>query len=313
MKRVGEQVREQLQQAGGVAGGVAVPVARDGDLPLRRRRAELVGGPIDQLGDVEAPAAADEPQTAPQSGAGEVEELLDHVLHSPGRRNHPPQGAQLSLVGQTSFQKLCAGHDRVQRIAQVVPQDPHEHLVHPQIAGQLDLLLVELKEDVGLALQHARIDRLEEEVDGARLVALEDALGVLRAGGEEDDRDVLGALHPPHQLGQLEAVHLGHLDVEDGQRHLVNEQQLERLRARARLEDLQPVSAQERLERHQVLVGVVDQQEFHGLSGHWDSLCAPVATRPSNAARSVSDRTWSASTIERAARGISGAVAPSGV
>ncbi len=311
MKRVGEKVREQLQEAGGVAGGVAVPRARDGDLPLRRRRAELVGRPVDQLGDVEPAAAADEAQAAPQSGAGEVEELFDHVLHSPGRRDHAPQGTQLTLVGQPAFQQLGAGHDRVQRIAQIVAQDPHEHLVHPQIAGELDLLLVELKEDVGLALQHARIDRLEEEVDGPRLVALEHALRILRAGREEDDRHMFGAFHPPHQLGQLEAVHVGHLDVEDGERHLVNQQHLQRLRTRPRLEDLQPITAQERLERHQVLVGVVDQQKFDCLSRHLDSR-SPWASCPSSEARSVSDRTWSAFTIESAARGISGASAPSG-
>ena len=49
------------------------------------------------------------------------------------------------------------------------------------------------------------------------------------AGGHEDDRHSAGPLAAAHQLGQLEAVHLGHLHVEKRKRDVVDEQELERL------------------------------------------------------------------------------------
>ncbi len=46
----------------------------------------------------------------------------------------------------------------------------------------------------------------------------EDVLVVAEVGGEEDDRDRRRLLPLLDHLGQLEAVHPGHLDVEDDQR-----------------------------------------------------------------------------------------------
>ena len=59
-------------------------------------------------------------------------------------------------------------------------EDADEHLVQPERLRELAPLPVEIEEDVGLAPEDVRVERLEEEVDRPRLVALEDALRVPR-------------------------------------------------------------------------------------------------------------------------------------
>ncbi len=146
--------------------------------------------------------------------------------------------------------------------AQLLGFAQHQHLV-----GELLALAPQLDEGVDLVPQDARIDGLRQEVDRAGFVAVEDALRAVRAGGHEDDGDAPRAFGPAHQLGELEAVHVGHLHIEDGERELVLEQQLERLVARGRRGDRQPVLAQQRLEGDEVLVDVVDQQDLDGFEG----------------------------------------------
>ena len=77
----------------------------------------------------------------------------------------------------------------------------------------LPALVRQIEEHVHLTLQNMWIDRFEQEVDGAGLVALEYALRITGSGSHEDDRHVLGSLDPAHHLGEIEAVHLGHLHV----------------------------------------------------------------------------------------------------
>ena len=62
------------------------------------------------------------------------------------------------------------------------------------VLAELLVLLPELDEDGDLRAQHVGVERLEQVVDGADRVAAEDVLLVLRDRGQEDDRDVPGAL-----------------------------------------------------------------------------------------------------------------------
>jgi hypothetical protein len=128
----------------------------------------------------------------------------------------------------------------------------------------------ELEEHVDLGLEDLGVDRLEQEVDRAGLVALEHPGRVARAGGDEDDRDVLGARGAAHQLGELEPVHVGHLDVDQRDRDVVDQQQLERLGAGPGAQRLDAVAAEQGLERDEVLDDVVDDQHLgrFGLHGH---------------------------------------------
>ena len=113
-----------------------------------------------------------------------------------------------------------------------------------------------------------RFDGLVEEVDRAQLVSLEQPVLIARSGRDEHDGDVPRALGAPHQLRELEAVQLRHLHVDERERDVVDQKQLERLRARARLQELHIVATEQGRQREQVLLHVVDQQAFHPVFRH---------------------------------------------
>ena len=79
----------------------------------------------------------------------------------------------------------------------------------------------QVDEDGHLRPQDVRVERLHQVVDGAGLVAAEDVLRLLRDGGQEDDRHVARSLALLDQRGRLEAVEVGHLDVEQDEREVV--------------------------------------------------------------------------------------------
>ena len=89
---------------------------------------------------------------------------------------------------------------------------------------------------------------------------------LLRERGDEDDRDVLGALALLYQLRELEAVDLGHLDVEQDAGEVVVQELAERGGGRG--DGYQPLA--ERLEgggeREQVLLAVVDEQDVRAVA-----------------------------------------------
>ena len=148
----------------------------------------------------------------------------------------------------------CDDH-RHEVVAHAAPRAPARACVALQLLHQRLLLAARSLQRVDLALQRLAlavqvdedaapccctacgVQRLVQEVDRAALVALEGVVQLAAGGADEDDRDVPRALGAAHQLGQLEAVHAGHLHVEDRQRELVLQQQRQRLLARARLVD----------------------------------------------------------------------------
>ncbi len=67
-----------------------------------------------------------------------------------------------------------------------------------------------------------------------------------------------------HGLGQFEPVHFRHLHIEQGQGHVVFQQQLQRLFARGRLQQDQALAAQQHFQRQQVFLQVVDEKEIDG-------------------------------------------------
>ena len=110
-------------------------------------------------------------------------------------------------------------------------------------------------EDLGL-------ERLEDVVDGAGLVAAEDVRLVLRDRGDEDDRDRRRSLALLDHRRSLEPVEDRHLDVEQDHGEVgAREQDPERLLARARGDELVPERLQDRVERDEVLAPVVDEQD----------------------------------------------------
>jgi hypothetical protein len=75
---------------------------------------------------------------------------------------------------------------------------------------------------------------------------------------------------PADQLSQLEPVHLRHLHVQQGQRHIVvGQQQFQGLGPRLCLEDFQPVTLQQRFQSDQVFRNVIDEQAFDAVGLAW--------------------------------------------
>lgn len=116
-----------------------------------------------------------------------------------------------------------------------------------------------------------------------------------------------------HELGELEAVHLRHLHVDERERHVVLQQQLQRFGARMRAEQLHAVAAQQRRQREQVFFQVVDDQAFHRFVGsvgrrHDGPVHAqtPHGSASNRLMMSSKVSTWSAVTRASAASGICG-------
>jgi hypothetical protein len=130
------------------------------------------------------------------------------------------------------------------------------------VCSSSEPLPIELNERLHFVQQDGGLHRLEQKVHGSGFVAAEHAFTVTRPGRHHDDRNMLGALRAAHQLGEHEAVHLGHLNVDDRERDLVHEQQLERLLAAVRQQELDARTAQQRLEREEVVLDVVYQQDL---------------------------------------------------
>ena len=128
-------------------------------------------------------------------------------------------------------------------------------------ALQLHVLAVEIDEHRDLRTQDLRVERLEEIVDCAGRIAAKNVMLLLRDRGEEDDRDRTRLLPLSDQPGSLEAVELGHLDVEQDHGDVVQEQPAERLLAGPREDEILAERLEDRLQRDEVLMLVVDKED----------------------------------------------------
>jgi len=78
----------------------------------------------------------------------------------------------------------------------------------------------ELNKDRHLGPNHFRHDRREDVVDGAQGVTPRHLRICLVECGDEDDRGVLRQRTLTNHAGRLEAVHVGHPDVEQDDRKI---------------------------------------------------------------------------------------------
>ncbi len=99
-------------------------------------------------------------------------------------------------------------------------------------------LAIQLDEHIDLALDGLGVQRLVQEVHRAVFITGEGIVALTTGGADENDRDAAGLLRAPHQLGQPETVHLGHLHIDDGQGKVVLQQQGQCFVRRQGLEDL---------------------------------------------------------------------------
>jgi hypothetical protein len=139
------------------------------------------------------------------------------------------------------------------------------------------VLLVQIDEDRDLRAQDPGVVRLEDVIHGAGGIAAEDVVRLLADGRDEDDRDVLRALPLLDELGGLETVHPRHLDVEEDHGEIVLEQALERFFSGACVDHIELERVEHRVQRHEVLGLVVDEQDARCL-GHAALRAPPQAT-----------------------------------
>jgi hypothetical protein len=129
------------------------------------------------------------------------------------------------------------------------------------VALRFDLLplTIKLEEDLRLASQNVRLDRLLNEVDGARIISFKAAALVCAAGGHKDDRDPACPFIAAHQLGKLESIEARHLDIDQRKRDTVLQKQFQGLVTRTGLQEREIIAAEQGLERQKVFFQIVDQ------------------------------------------------------
>ena len=129
------------------------------------------------------------------------------------------------------------------------------------------LHLVELDEHLHLAAQHVGAHRREDVVDRAERVALR-GLHLVGVGRDEDDGRVRRFLVLPDELRRLQAVDVGHVDVEQDHRELAVQHLAQRLGARAHHDEVLPELLENAAEDQQLLGQVVDDQDVGFFFAH---------------------------------------------
>ena len=261
---VPQKVRQNLRNAIGIP--CAVKVAAEVAFERRRRVHEFRERTFRQRPKV-CRSRVDRQRAKP--GRREVEKLSDEPRH-PHRRRADAVGdlQRLLIVRVCEAQRFAGRENNVERVAEVVSQHADEQLSRLEqramffhLGGQLLPLPEQLDEHVDLTLQQMRVDRLEQEVDGACFVTAEDPPVLRRASGDEDDRHPARPLGAAHQLCQLEAAHFRHLHVNERERHVVREQQLERLHAIRGPQHAHAGIFEQRLEHVEVVRHVIDGED----------------------------------------------------
>jgi hypothetical protein len=99
---------------------------------------------------------------------------------------------------------------------------------------------MEICEDRDLRPQDSGLERLLHEVDGAGLVRSQDTRSIRIDRRDEDDRRAASVLSGavPHLLCGLDAVHRGHLEVEEDDRELSSLDLVEGVLARGHADEL---------------------------------------------------------------------------
>ena len=126
--------------------------------------------------------------------------------------------------------------------------------------AQALLAPVLIEEEADLGDHRLGRERFHHVVHGALGVSLEDLLLLAAHGGDEDDGRVAGPLSLADERRRLESVEVRHLDVEEHERAVVVQEEAERLATRARFDQPFPERLEHRLEREQIGLAIVDDE-----------------------------------------------------
>ena len=120
-------------------------------------------------------------------------------------------------------------------------------------------------EDLDLGAEDVGNERAHQVVDGSERVAPGD-LHLVGIGGEEDDRRVGGARALADQRRGLEAIHAGHVDVQQDHGGVVVKQELQRLPTRAQADHVVAKIAEARLDGQSLGGEIVDHQDVDAIA-----------------------------------------------
>ena len=110
-----------------------------------------------------------------------------------------------------------------------------------------------------------------KKIDRAHSVPAEHVLFGIVCGRKKDDGHLIGLGVVTGMMGDLVAIHLGHLHVEQHHGKVASKQEPQGLVARLRRDELALEPFEDRRERHQIGVDVVDHQ--HGRpEGRWNPM-----------------------------------------
>jgi hypothetical protein len=126
---VGDQVRDDLEQAIGIPGPALIAGEVAPDLAVGVDELELADGLAAQVGEVGLAGLDLDP--AAGARAREVEQLIDHARHPLAARQDPAQrlGVAVALTLEPHQHELRGGHHRAERVPEVVGQDAGEQLL----------------------------------------------------------------------------------------------------------------------------------------------------------------------------------------
>ena len=133
---------------------------------------------------------------------------------------------------------------------------------------ELVRLAVELGEHGHFRAQDLRHDGDRDEVDRAGLVAAQEVDVRHVSSRDEDDGGLLVTGMLADERGELEAVELGHLHVDQHHRDVLAQQAVERLAGGARLDEVLAEAAEDRLVREQFRRLIVDEQDVERCFAH---------------------------------------------
>ena len=207
--------------------------------------------------------------------------IVEHELTSVGeRRNHGAVQARQRVVEIERSRQQPAGLGQ----QRVTPHRLLGHLPGRLLASQLNAMgrlladrlrfLVEIDKHADFGPHHFRVDGRRNKVHGAERVAL-GHLHVVVERRDENDRRMLRPFSLANQRGRLEAVHLGHVDVEQDHGEIVFKQTAQGLAPGVGLDDVLAKLLERGLDRHDLFRHVVDDEYVDWLASlHAKSFCS---------------------------------------